>query len=211
VPDNISGGREPGDIRFKDVNGDHVVDDADRTNIGSSIPKYYYGINLSLSYKNFDLSLLFQGVGGVQVYNAARQVMENLAFNNNFSRSTLNHWHGAGTSNTMPRLVADDPNGNNRYSDRWIENAAFLRFKNLQIGYNLPADKIRGWSRGFIDRFRIYVAAQNLYTFTKYKGYDPEVTRGFSFQKGDLSLANGQDSGNSPQPRFIQFGWQVVF
>jgi TonB-dependent starch-binding outer membrane protein SusC len=211
VPDNISGGREPGDIRFKDVNGDHVIDDGDRTNIGSSIPKYFYGINLSVNYKNFDLSLLFQGVGGVQVYNASRSILENLAFNNNFSRSTLSHWHGAGTSNSMPRLVADDPNGNNRYSDRWIEDADFLRFKNLQLGYNLPGDKVKGWSRGFIERFRVYVAAQNLYTFTNYKGYDPEVTRGFSFQKGDLSLANGQDSGNSPQPRFIQFGWQLTF
>jgi hypothetical protein len=129
----------------------------------------------------------------------------------NQTTAMLNRWSFDGHVTDIPVVEYGDPVGNSRFSDRWIEDATFLRFKNLQIGYNLPADKIKGWSRGFVERFRVYVAAQNLYTFTNYSGYDPEVTRGFSFQKGDLSLANGQDSGNSPQPRFLQFGWQVVF
>jgi TonB-linked SusC/RagA family outer membrane protein len=208
VPDALSSGRAPGDIRFKDVNGDNVVDDRDRTKLGSSIPGFYYGINVSASYKRFDFSLLLQGVGDVQVYNAARANLENLAYNNNFTKRALDHWDGEGTSSTIPRLTPDDPNGNNRYSSRWIEDADFMRIKNIQISYAIPSDK---WSKGFVSRLRVYVAIQNLATFTKYLGYDPEVTRGFSFQKGDMSLANGQDSGNSPQPRFFQFGWQLSF
>ena len=111
----------------------------------------------------------------------------------------------------MPRLTIDDDNNNNRYSDRWIENASFMRIRNIQIGYNIPSGKLKDITNGVISRFRIYVAAQNLATFTDYKGFDPEVTRGFSFQKGETPLSNGQDSGSGPQPRILQFGWQVTF
>ncbi len=214
--DAFSGERAPGDIRFVDVSGpngtpDGIIDALDRTKLGSSIPGYYYGITASASYKGFDLSLLLQGVGNVQAYNQARSQLESLSGNNNFTTRALGYWDGAGTSNSMPRLSQDDPNGNNRYSDRWIENSSFMRIKNLQLGYAIPSDKLTSWTNGLVTRFRIYVAAQNLHTFTKYLGYDPEVTRGFSFQKGDFALANGQDSGSSPQPRVFQFGWQVSF
>ena len=86
-----------------------------------------------------------------------------------------------------------------------------MRIRNLQIGYSIPAGSLTDWTKGLITKFRIYVAAQNLYTFTDYKGFDPEVTRGQSFQKGETPLSNGQDGGSSPQPRIIQFGWQVTF
>ena len=86
-----------------------------------------------------------------------------------------------------------------------------MRIKNLQIGYALPTTKLQSWTKEFVSKARLYVAAQNLYTFTKYLGFDPEVTRGFSFQKGDVVLANGQDPGNSPQPRIYQVGVQVTF
>jgi hypothetical protein len=86
-----------------------------------------------------------------------------------------------------------------------------MRIRNISIGYAIPAGKLTAWSKGMINKFRIYVAAQNLYTFTKYKGFDPEVTRGQSFQKGETPLSNGQDGGSSPQPRILQFGWQVTF
>lgn len=211
VPDNISNGRAPGDIRFVDVNGDGQIDSKDRTNLGSSIPKFYYGINLSASYQNFDLSALLQGVSGQKVYNGTRAQMEDLRSSNNFLTSTLGYWNGPGTSNSMPRLTVDDDNNNNRYSDRWIENASFMRIRNIQIGYNIPSSKLKDMTKGAITKFRIYLAAQNLMTFTKYTGFDPEVTRGFSFQKGEAPLANGQDSGSSPQPRILQFGWQVTF
>lgn len=211
VPDNISGGRVPGDIRFVDVNNDGKIDSDDRTNLGSPIPKFYYGINGSGSYMNFDFSFLLQGVAGQKVYNQNRAAMEDLRGAQNFLTSTLNYWDGEGTSTSMPRLTPDDDNQNNRYSDRWIEKAGFMRIRNLQIGYSIPGDHLKDWTKGTISKFRVYVAAQNLYTFTKYTGFDPEVTRGQSFQKGETPLSNGQDGGSSPQPRILQFGWQVTF
>ncbi|MFM9838219.1 MAG: SusC/RagA family TonB-linked outer membrane protein [Cyclobacteriaceae bacterium] len=218
LPDANSNGVAPGDIRFADVGGgadgkpDGKVDSKDRTNLGSPIPKFYYGINLSASYKNFDLSILLQGMSGQKVYNESRRTLENLSGANNFLTSTLGYWKGEGTSTTMPRLTVDDDNGNRRYSDRWIEDASFMRVRNIQLGFNIPSDKLKELTKGAISRFRIYIAAQNLFTFTSYTGFDPEVTRGFSFQKGETPLSNGQDSGYSaPQPRVIQFGWQVTF
>jgi TonB-dependent starch-binding outer membrane protein SusC len=211
VPDNVSNGRAPGDIRFVDVNKDGVIDSKDRTNLGSPIPKFYYGINLSASYKGFDISALLQGVSGQKVYNGVRAQMEDLRGSQNFLTSTLGHWTPSNPSNTMPRVTLSDDNNNNRYSDRWIESASFMRIRNIQIGYNIPSDRLKDMTKGAISRFRVYLAAQNLMTFTKYTGFDPEVTRGFSFQKGEAPLANGQDSGSSPQPRILQFGWQVTF
>lgn len=211
VPDNNSNGRAPGDIRFVDVNRDGQIDAKDRTDLGSPIPKFFYGINLAASYMNFDISILLQGVSGQKVYNQGRSELEDLRSSNNFLTTTLDYWDGEGTSNSMPRLSLDDDNNNNRYSDRWIENASFMRIRNIQLGYNIPAVKLKDLTNGVISRFRLYVAAQNLMTFTDYKGFDPEVTRGFSFQKGETPLSNGQDSGSGPQPRILQFGWQVTF
>jgi len=216
LPDANSAGPVPGDIRFKDVSGpngvpDGLIDANDRTNLGSPIPKFYFGINGSASYKNFDLSLLLQGVNGQKVYNQNRAAMEDLQGSQNFLTSTLGYWKGEGTSTSMPRLTQSDDNQNNRYSDRWIENASFMRIRNIQLAYSIPSDRLESWTKGMISRFRVYVAAQNLFTFTKYSGFDPEVTRGQSFQKGETPLSNGQDGGSSPQPRIIQFGWQVTF
>ncbi|MEO5599406.1 MAG: TonB-dependent receptor [Cyclobacteriaceae bacterium] len=211
VPDNISNGRTPGDIRFVDVNKDGKIDSQDRTNLGSSIPKFYYGINLAAAYSGFDVSILLQGVSGQKVFNGVRAQMEDLRGSQNFLVSTLDHWKGDGSSTSMPRLSVDDDNNNNRYSDRWIESGSFMRIRNFQIGYGIPTDKLKELTNGAVSRFRVYVAAQNLLTFTKYTGFDPEVTRGFSFQKGEAPLANGQDSGGSPQPRILQVGWQVSF
>ena len=216
LPDANSSGPVPGDIRFKDISGpngvpDGIIDANDRTNLGSSIPKFYYGINGSASYMNFDLSLLLQGVNGQKVYNQNRAAMEDLQGSQNFLTSTLDYWNGPGTSNSMPRLTQSDDNQNNRYSDRWIENASFMRIRNIQLAYSIPSVNLENWTKGMISKFRIYVAAQNLFTFTKYTGFDPEVTRGQSFQKGETPLSNGQDGGSSPQPRIIQFGWQVTF
>ena len=216
LPDANSSGPAPGDIRFKDVSGpngvpDGKIDANDRTNLGSAIPKFYYGINGSASYMNFDVSLLLQGVSGQKVYNQNRAGMEDLRGAQNFLTSTLDHWTVSNPSNTMPRVTQSDDNQNNRYSDRWIETASFMRIRNIQLAYSVPAAKLESMTKGMINRFRIYVAAQNLFTFTKYTGFDPEVTRGQSYQKGETPLSNVQDGGSSPQPRIIQFGWQVTF
>jgi TonB-dependent starch-binding outer membrane protein SusC len=209
--DGNSAKRAPGDIRFVDVNGDGKIDATDKTNIGSSIPAFYYGANINLVYKGFDFSMLLQGVGGVKVYNQARSNYESMSSSSNQLASTLDRWTTSNPSSTMPRATASDPNNNNRYSDRWIESGAYLRIKNIQIGYNVPAATLSKILGGGISTSRFYVGMQNLATFTSYKGYDPEVTRGFSYQKGEFALANGQDTGSTPQPSIVQFGWQIGF
>ena len=211
LPDAFSGGPQPGDIRFVDVNGDKKVDAGDRTKIGSSIPKFFYGINISVAYKSFDFSAFLQGVGGIEIYNGAGIGLQNMTSGNNQLKTVLNRWKGEGSSNTIPRASLDDVNANNRYSDRWIEKGDFLRIKNLQIGYTLPSVGISKFTKELISGSRVYIGVNNLATFTKYKGYDPEVTRGFSFQKGEFPLANGQDGGGSPQPTIVQFGWSFTF
>lgn len=209
--DAFSGGAAPGDIRFQDVNGDGKVDALDRTKIGSPIAGFFYGINLSASYRGFDFSMLFQGVGDIQIYNAARQSLESMNGGNNQLTTVLDRWRGEGTSNTMPRATISDPNSNTRFSDRWVESGAFTRLKNVQIGYTIPSALLKKITGNYINSTRLFIGAQNLFTFTKYKGYDPEVTRGFSYQKGEFPLATGMDSGSSPQPRIVQFGWSFTF
>lgn len=212
VPD-ANGTPSPGDIRFVDVNGDGIVDANDRTNIGSPFPGFYYGMNFNAEYKGLDFSINFRGVGDRQIYNSARIGLENLSGGNNFSTQVLNRWTGEGTatSSSNPRLTLNDPNGNNRYSDRWVENAGYLRIQNIQIGYNLSQELLNSWTNNMISNFRIYLGAQNLATFTKYSGYDPEVGRTQSFQKGEFTLATGQDGGASPLPRIVQLGLSVTF
>jgi hypothetical protein len=170
-------------------------------------------MNLNTEYQGFDFSVNFRGVGNKQVYNAARTSLESLQGSSNFSTQVLERWTGEGTatSSSNPRLAPGDPNGNNRYSDRWIEDAGYLRIQNIIFGYSLPPDQLRTWTNDFVSRMRFYVGVQNLATFTKYSGYDPEVGRTQSFQKGDFTLASGVDGGASPLPRIIQLGWSVTF
>lgn len=210
LPDAFSSGPAPGDIRFKDVNGDKVIDAGDRTIIGKSIPDLYYGLNISANYKAFDLSIFLQGVAGTEIYNDAGRSLMSMNNGNNQLTEVLGRWDGEGSTNTIPRASNDDPNGNNRYSDRWIESGDFLRIKNIQIGYTFPPGFLSRITREVLSSSRIYIGVNNLATFTKYKGYDPEVTRGFSFQKGEFPLANGQDSGGSPQPTIVQAGWTIT-
>ena len=209
IPDAFSSGLEPGDVRFVDVNGDGTVNADDRTVLGSPIPGFFYGFQLDASYKGFDFAMFFQGLGDRQVYNQGREELEALSGNQNFSSSVLGRWTGANTSNSVPRLTESDPNGNQRYSDRWVENAGYMRIKNLQIGYTFPMSIVERLD--FVSNIRAYIGVQNLATFTNYTGFDPEVGRAQSFQKGEFPLATGQDGGASPQPRIFQFGWQISF
>lgn len=211
IPDAFSSGPEPGDIRFVDVNGDGEVNALDRTYIGKSIPDFYYGINITAGWKNFDLSIFMQGVGGIEIYNGAGISLQSMSGGANQLKRVLDRWHGEGTSTTIPRATQSDPNDNNRYSDRWIEKGDFMRIKNIQIGYTVNPSKLSKATGEFISGSRFYIGVNNLATFTKYLGYDPEVTRGFSYQKGEFALANGQDPGGSPQPTIVQFGWAITF
>jgi TonB-linked SusC/RagA family outer membrane protein len=210
LPDE-SGTPSPGDIRFVDLNKDGKVTPLDRTFLGSSTPKAFYGFNLEAKYKGFDCALFFQGVAGVKVFNNVARTLTSMNSPYNQSRAVLSRWNGEGTSNTMPRATIDDPNNNNRFSDRFIEDASYLRVQNLQFGYSLRQDVLQKIGNGMIQKLRFYVGVSNLFTLTKYSGLDPEITRGFSFQKGEMPLANGQDDGNIPTPRIIQFGAKAVF
>jgi hypothetical protein len=197
-------GTAPGDIRFKDLNGDHVINAKDQTKIGSPVPDWLYGINGNVSYKGFDFSVLFQGVQGNVIYNQlAMRAQSGTNLFNKFEPVT-GRWHGEGTSYSEPRVHLSDPNNNARVSDRWIEDGSYIRLKNVQIGYSLPLSLIQKMG---MSHFRIYLTGQNLLTFTKYSGFDPEMGPSTEFTDGrgaDLEIA--ADKGRYPQPRTLTFG-----
>ncbi|MEO6721850.1 MAG: TonB-dependent receptor [Ferruginibacter sp.] len=203
-----SPGTSAGDIKFKDISGpagkpDGKITADDRIFIGSYLPKFTYSFNYSASYKNFDASIFFQGVQGNKIFNAERVIVEGMIRLFNSGTQVLNAWTPTNTNTTIPRAISGDPNGNSRVSTRWIEDGSFLRLKNLMIGYNFPA--IQSITKGTIKRLRLYVSSQNLVTFTKYKGWDPEVgTR-------RTTLTNGIDYGQYPSARSYQFGIQAGF
>ena len=183
----------PGDIKFKDLNGDGIINDMDRTNLGNSYPTFTYGFTNNFSYKNIELSIFLQGSQGNKVLNFTRWYTEGGVSNGNYSRDVITRWTGEGTSNTMPRVILNDPNQNNRVSDRFVEDASYLRIKNIRIAYTLPA-KWSGYAG--IKKLQIYGSAQNLLTLTNYKGMDPEV-------------GNGVDFGFYPQARTFLIGINI--
>lgn len=188
----------PGDVRFKDLNNDGLIDDSDRDMLGKGMPDVTYGFNINLAYKGFDLGLLFQGVAGVQVFNVTRRT--DLAYVN-LPKWILGRWTGEGTSNSVPRFtVLDDANQNWRSSDLWVENGDYFRLKNAQLGYTLPSSLTK---KALISSIRVYVAAENLFTLTKYRGFDPEIS--------SASTSLGVDRGVYPQARTFLFGVNVGF
>ena len=168
----------PGDIKFKDLNGDGVIDDKDRTNIGNANPTFTYGLTNTFSYRNFELNVFIQGSQGNKVLNFTRWYTEGGVSNGNYSNAVLARWTGEGTSNTMPRLILDDPNGNSRVSDRFVEDASYLRIKNVRLSYSIPSK----WATNLhVKNTKFYVSAQNLVTVTNYSGFDPEVGGGVDY------------------------------
>jgi hypothetical protein len=147
-------------------------------------------------------------VGNYIVFDAPRATLEGMSNTDNQTVAVLNRWTATNKSNTMPRANSDY-NNNIGFNDHFLENAAFLRVKNLQFGYNIKS--ISKITNGIITYARFYVSVSNLFTFTKYKGYDPEVTRQQSFAGGENQFLNGYDNGNAPQARMVQLGWQINF
>jgi TonB-dependent starch-binding outer membrane protein SusC len=194
-----------GDIKFKDINGDGKITDADRTNLGSYLPKFAYSFNLSAGYKNFDASIFFQGTQGNKIFNGGRVLSEGMRRLFNASTAVLNAWTPANPNTLIPRVINGDPNENARVSDRWIEDGSYLRLKNVMLGYTLPETTLKSLTKGAVSRFRIYVSSQNLLTFTQYKGWDPEI----GSKNG--ALTNGIDYGQYPSARSFQVGVQVGF
>jgi hypothetical protein len=178
-------------------------------NLGSFLPKFTYGLNLSANYRGFDLSLFFQGVQGNKIYNGVKVLEQGMLRLFNAGTDVLRAWTPTNTNTDVPRAVDGDPNGNTRTSDRFIEDGSYLRLKNLSIGYTVPAAALQSFSRGTLSRVRIYVASTNLLTFTKYTGYDPEV--GSRTSNTNPTLTNGIDYGQFPQARSFMVGLQLGF
>ena len=194
---------QPGDVRFLDLNGDGKITEADRTTIGSPHPKMVYGFNTDFNYKNFDLSLFFLGNAGVEIYNADRMQGIDPTYPFNMYAETLDRWNGPNTSNTIPRMTTKRNNLNHRTSDMFIENGSFLRLKNLSFGYTLDE---KAASRIGVDRLRFYVTGQNVLTFTKYSGLDPEL--GYA---NDGNRQINVDYAQYPQSRSWILGLNVTF
>jgi TonB-linked SusC/RagA family outer membrane protein len=193
---------KPGDFRYKDINGDNVIDANDRVVLGNPNPKYTFGLNTSFNYKAFDLTVDFQGVAGVDVYNANK----GLRFGSeNFSKDFYeNRWHGAGTSNTYPS--ANIGGGDNYRPNSWyVEDGSYLRIRNLQLGYAIPSALGSKWG---IQRVRLYVNAQNAFNFFGYKGFSPEVASSDSFRP---AINAGIDNGIYPLSATYNFGVNVSF
>ena len=193
----MQNGASPGDIRFLDLNGDGIVNDSDRTQIGDPFPDFTIGWNLNLAYKAFDLSVFTYASVGNDIYRAYER---NLNYTNRFA-STLARWTGAGTSFDEPRVTFVDSNNNNRASDRYIEDGSYLRIKNIQIGYSFPKSLTELWG---MDDVRAYFQVKNALTLTDYSGFDPEISVG-----GVLNT--GIDYGTYPQPRIWSLGLNIKF
>lgn len=204
---------QAGDVAFKDISGpkgepDGIIDDYDRTFVGSAIPKFTYGLTGNFGYANFDLNIFFQGAYGNKLYNQVMTDIEGFYRAFNVTEDVaLNSWHGEGTSNTLPRLSWNGATNNKRPSTRFLENGSYLRLKNVQLGYTLGRNLV---SRLNISNLRIYVSATNLFTITKYKGLDPELYISNN-QLGDGDKAAGIDWGTYPLARTFTFGLNINF
>lgn len=202
---------QPGDMYFQDLYGnppaggkaqhsntpDSSVSPSDRTYLGKTIPGFSYGLSLSASYKGIDISMLFQGVGNVQGINTLREGLEGMGGVANQDTKTLQRWTSSNPSMTMPRAVFGDPANTLRYSDRFVEDAGYMRLKNLTLGYSLPKTFLTQLK--FVQNFRVYVTAINLFTVTKWTGYDPEA---------DLT---GNGNNMVPTTRQFLFGVKATF
>ncbi len=192
----VQPGAEPGDIRFRDLNNDGVINDSDRTVIGNPNPSWLFSMNNSLSYKGFELSVFLQGIAGNKIYNANNIDNTGMAAAYNQTTDVLKRWQGEGTSNSMPRAVFGDPNQNTRVSDRFVENGSYLRLKNITLSYTFPKQWLQ---KAQIENARLSLSCENVATITGYSGFDPEVG------------INGIDQNRYPISRTFSVGLNFNF
>ncbi|MBO9701310.1 MAG: TonB-dependent receptor [Sporocytophaga sp.] len=197
-----TGEATPGNIKYADINGDgQITQDRDRVVIGNAQPKFLAGLTNNFYYKNFDVSIFFYASYGNKVFNQNRQQLEQLTGQQNASTAALDRWTTSNPSTTMPRAFFED--ATTVVSDRFVEDASFLRLKNIVIGYTLPAKLT---NKAHIGKARFYIAAQNILTLTKYTGYDPEVSK-----NEQTTLTQGVDYGVYPNSKSYQVGLNVTF
>lgn len=199
----------PGDVMFKDISGpngkpDGVINASDQTFLGSPWPSMNYGLNADFQWKGFDLSMFWQGTYGNKIFSAWQYYTEGSNFFN-YDKWALNSWHGKGTSNSMPILDIGDQNNNLRTSSFYVHDGSYVRLKNMQIGYTLPSRIIK---TAGLSKLRIYISGENLLTFTKYRGFDPEIGQNLGSQYGN-QLDVGVDRGYYPVARTITVGLNV--
>ncbi len=193
---------QPGDVIFVDRNGDGVIDEKDKTDLGNGIPNFTYGFNISLDYKGFDLSIVANGVAGNKIVQSYR---DHSGMYGNYSTAILDRWTGEGTSNKIPRVT--ESNINWQFSDLYIQKGDFLRISNITLGYdfkkliNLP----------YVSQCRVYASVQNAFTFTKYDGMDPEIGYGVEDTDTKPGWVSGVDLGYYPRPRTVLFGVNLKF
>ncbi len=190
----------PGDLIFRDVNGDGIVNADDRVYLGSGMPSIYYGFNFGAQYKNFDFTMFASGMGDYLINSRLYRDLMHTQDYLNYHEDALDRWTPNNTDTNIPRLVAGDPNQNMRDSNRegWLQSGTHLRLNTVSLGYKLPSNLVKGVSSA-----RVYATAQNLYTFQAYKGYNPDFTSG--------TFNPGFDFGSFPKPRTMMVGVQLGF
>jgi TonB-linked SusC/RagA family outer membrane protein len=200
----------PGDIKFKDLNGDGVINDKDKTYIGNPMPDFTYGVNARAAYKGVELQMLFQGAQGAEIYNAIRYWTEGMQRNFNYNTNTLNRFISEENpgNGLVPRANANDAN-NGQLSNRYIEDGSYLRLRNLTLAYNV-GQGLRD-RMGKLATLRVYATATNLLTFTKYTGFDPEVGAALNTEARQANLNRNVDVGTYPVAKSWIFGVQVGF
>ena len=192
----LNNNTQPGDLIFVDLNGDGVIDEEDKTNIGDPIPDATMGLNLTLDYKNFDFgAYAFASIGNDIVRNYERNLP-----NTNRSVYYLDRWTGEGSSNSFPRVTTGATN-NTLFSDFYVEDGSFVRLQNVQLGYSISSDTAEKWG---LNKLRLYVSASNLFTLTEYSGYDPTASTG-------EPIGGGIDYGFYPNPRTYLIGMNLNF
>ena len=198
----VSDGVDPqtGDIKYKDLNGDGRISVSDKTYIGDPNPDFTFGLTNDFAYKNFTLSVFFQGSYGNDIYNASRIETEGMYDGKNQSTAVLNRWRKPGDVTDIPRAVKSTDNI--KASSRWVEDGSYLRLKTLTLAYNVPVDALEKYG---IRKIQPYFTAQNLWTLTNYKGFDPEVNEGLS------GPTMGIDWGTYPQTKSFIFGLNIEF
>jgi len=194
----------PGDLKYEDVNADGIIDAKDRTIIGNNQPDFIYGISNTFSYKNIDLAIAIQGTQGGQILNLSRRFFDNLEGGGNNLTVALDRWRSPENpgNGKVPRANARTTGNNNAVSSRWVEDGSYLRIQNISLGYRLPKSVI---NRLKLQQVRIYASAQNLYTWTRYLNFNPEVSN----YEGPLT--GGVDYGSYPLSKTVTFGINVGF
>ena len=198
---------KPGDVRFLDINGDGVIDDKDRVNLGNPNPHEIFGFHGSVSYSNFDLNFNFAGSAGFKLYDADRLAGLDATQIFNWYQEQMGRWHGAGTSNSIPELSVNNLNNNYRSSDLWVQNGSYLSLKSLSLGYTVTKKHVGTYQ---LPDIRIYVSSYNVFMITGYKGYTPEL--GYTSSGGaPANSQRGVDVAQYPSTRNLTIGATVNF